>query len=173
MQAPAPATQVLLVLLPLLAWRVYARIRKIVGRQRLSRRRAWSTLTIFPAVIALLAYVSHDHGLALAGLAAGLAGGCVVGIVGLRLTRFETTPEGSFYTPSAHLGIALSLLLAARILYRLVETYPFVAAASAGAAGLGLSPLTLTIVGLLAGYYMTYAIGLVRWRQRALSVSSP
>ena len=26
------------------------------------------------------------------------------------------------------------------------------------------SPLTLGIFGLLAGYYVTYAIGLVRWR---------
>jgi hypothetical protein len=26
------------------------------------------------------------------------------------------------------------------------------------------SPLTLSIFGLLAGYYIAYAIGLVRWR---------
>jgi hypothetical protein len=28
------------------------------------------------------------------------------------------------------------------------------------------SPLTLLIFGVLAGYYMTYAVGLLRWRKR-------
>jgi len=28
------------------------------------------------------------------------------------------------------------------------------------------SPLTLAIFGLLAGYYVTYAIGLINWRKR-------
>ena len=41
-----------------------------------------------------------------------------LGILGLRLTRFETTGEGMLYTPSAHLGIALSTLLVGRIVYR-------------------------------------------------------
>jgi hypothetical protein len=29
------------------------------------------------------------------------------------------------------------------------------------------SPLTLAIIGLVAGYYSTFAIGLLRWRRRA------
>ena len=168
MQAPAPATIVLLVLLPLLAWRVYSRIRRVVGRQKFSRVRARSTLTIFPVLIALLAYASHAHVAALVGLAAGLAVGSGLGVYGLRLTRFEPTPEGLFYTPSAHLGIALSLLLVARILYRLVEIFPIDTTASPAATSLALSPLTLVVVGLLAGYYMAYAIGLLRWRDPVL-----
>jgi len=168
MQAPAPTIIAFLVLLPLLAWRVYARIRRIVGRQKLSRRRAWSTLTIFPVLIALLAYASHAQVQALLGLAAGLAGGAVLAVYGLRLTRFEPTPEDLFYTPSAHLGIALSLLLVARILYRLVELYSIDTTISPAATNLALSPLTLVVVGLLAGYYMAYAIGLLRWRDPVL-----
>jgi hypothetical protein len=159
--------------LPLLAWRVYTRIRRIVGRQKFSRLRALSTLTIFPVLLALLAYASHAHVQALVGLAAGLAGGAVLAAYGLRLTRFEPTPEGLFYTPSAHLGITLSLLLVARILYRLVEIYRIDPGVPLAATSLALSPLTLVIVGLLAGYYMAYAIGLVRWTAPAVSASSP
>ena len=169
MQPPTPANIALLILLPLLAWRVYTRIRRVVGRQKFSRLRALSTLTIFPVLLALLAYASHAHVQALVGLAAGLAGGAVLAAYGLRLTRFEVTPEGMFYTPSAHLGIALSLLLVGRILYRLVEIYR----SEPVAASLSLSPLTLVVVGLLAGYYMAYAIGLVRWRDLTVSASSP
>jgi len=169
MQTPAPAVIAFLVLLPLLAWRIYSRIQRIVGRQKLSRRRAWSTLTVFPVLIAALAYAAHANPQALVGLASGLAGGAVLAAYGLRLTRFEVTPEGLYYTPSAHLGIALSLLLVGRILYRLVE----VSRSEPVAASLSLSPLTLLVVGLLAGYYMAYAIGLVRWRDLTVSASSP
>ena len=172
MQTPAPAVIAFLVLLPLLAWRIYSRIQRIVGRQKLSRRRAWSTLTVFPVLIAALAYAAHANPQALVGLASGLAGGAVLAAYGLRLTRFEVTPEGLYYTPSAHLGIALSLLLVGRILYRLVEIYRLDPAVSPAATSLAFSPLTLLVVGLLAGYYMAYAIGLVRWRDLAVTASS-
>jgi len=172
-QAPAVTTIALLILSPLLAWRLYTRVRRMVGRQKLSRVRAWSTLTLFPVLIALLAYAAQAHVQALTGLAAGLAGGSVLAVYGLRLTHFESTPEGSFYTPSAHLGIALSMLLVARILYRLVEIYPLGTTVLPGASSLALSPLTLAVIGLLAGYYVAYAIGLLRWRAPTVSASSP
>lgn len=172
MQTPAPTIIALLILLPLLAWRVYARIRRMVGRQRLSRARAWSTLVLFPVLIALLAYASHAHLERVMWLAGGLAAGSVLAVYGLRRTLFEPTPEGLFYTPHAHLGVALSLLLVGRILYRLVEIYFIDLTNLPGATDLALSPLTLAVVGLLAGYYMGYAIGLVRWRDPTVSASS-
>jgi hypothetical protein len=144
----------------------------MIGRQRFSRARVRSTLVVFPVLIALLAYASHAHMEALVSLAAGLAVGSGLGFYGLRLTRFEPTSEGLFYTPSAHLGIALSLLLVARILYRLLEIYPIDATVSSAGTNLALSPLTLAVVGLLAGYYMAYAIGLVRWRGPNVNASS-
>ena len=39
---------------------------------------------------------------------------------------------------------------------------------STSAADFVRSPLTLAVFGLLAGYYIAYAIGLVRWRYRVL-----
>ena len=167
----APAAIAFVILLPLLAWRVYRRMQRMLGRQRLSRVRAGLTLVIFPVLIALLAFASHAHPARLGGLAAGLAAGSVLAIYGLRLTRFEPTADGVFYTPSAHLGVALSLLLVGRVLYRLVEVYRLDPANLPRTPDLMLSPLTLVVVGLLAGYYMGYALGLVRWRAPALSGS--
>ncbi len=160
----APATIAVLLLLPLLAWRIYARIRRAVGRQKLSRRRAGLTLAIFPVLIALLIFVSQAHVERLAWLAVGLAAGGLLAVYGLRLTRFESVPEGVFYTPSAHLGIALSLLLIGRVLFRLFQLYTSDASTLPAATNAMLGPFTLLIVGLLAGYYMGYALGLVRWR---------
>lgn len=157
-----------MVLLPLLAWRAYSRFRRMVGRQRLSRVRPWITLAVFPALILVLAYFSQTQAERLWWLAAGLVAGSSLGVYGLRRTRFEPTPEGLFYTPNAHLGIALSLLFVARILYRLVEVYAMGPKIPAGMQDFVRSPLTLAVFGLLAGYYIAYAAGLVRWRRQVL-----
>lgn len=90
----------------------------------------------------------------------------MLGRFGLSKTRFEATPEGLFYTPNVHLGIALSLLFVARIIYRLVEVYVRDPSVPHGIDDFARSALTLAVFGLLAGYYIIYAIGLVRWRGR-------
>jgi len=89
-----------------------------------------------------------------------------LGVYGLRLTTFEPSPEGLFYTPNAHLGIALSLLLIARLGWRAVQLYTSDIPVGTPPVDFARSPLTLLIVGTLAGYYITYAVGLLRWRRR-------
>jgi hypothetical protein len=159
--APSLPALGLLILVPLVAWRLYARFRRLVGRQRLSRVRPWVSLTVFPAFLALLAWLAHGRPGALAWLAGALVLGALLARYGLSRTVFEITPEGLFYTPHAPLGIALTVLLAGRIGYRLYE----VIGAGPAAADFARSPLTLAVFGVLAGYYMAYAAGLLRWRR--------
>jgi hypothetical protein len=176
MQALNPSTITLLVLAPLLAWRIYVRVRRMVGRQRLSRVRPWITLIILPTIVLLLAFVAYGHIERLLWLAGSVFVGSLLGVYGLRHTRFESTPEGLFYTPHAHLGVALSLLFFGRVLYRLVQRYAFDSSASHAGPEFAQSSLTLAIFGLLAGYYIAYAVGLVRWRNstvRADTARSP
>jgi hypothetical protein len=168
MSAPAPSTIVLLALLPLVAWRIYIRFRRMVGRQRLSRVRPWITLAIFSIVLVLLAYAARAHVERLGWLAAGLTAGGLLAAYGLRLTRFEPTPQGLFYTPNAYLGIALSLLFFGRLVYRVTEVYAISTAAKPTPPAFASSPLTLATFGLIAGYYVTYAVGLMLWRNREL-----
>jgi hypothetical protein len=164
MATPNPATVALLIAVPLIAWRMYSRFRRMVGRQRLSPVRPWITLVVFPVITALLGLAALHHPERLAVLAGGLALGLLLAIYGLRRTKFEVTPHGRFYTPNAHLGIALSLLFMARIAWRFVELYMLDPGVPRDMREFGSSPLTLAVFGLLAGYYIGYAIGLVRWR---------
>jgi hypothetical protein len=152
----------LLVLVPLVAWRLSARYRRLVGRQRLSRVRPWITLAVFPALVLLLAYLVRDHLDALAWLAAALGAGALLARYGLAKTQFDVTPLGFFYTPHAPLGIALLALFACRIVYRVAEV---TMAGFAARPDFAASPLTLGVFGLLAGYYISYAVGLVGWRR--------
>jgi hypothetical protein len=152
----------------LVGWRLYSRFKRMVGRQRLSTFRAWLTACSFPLLVALLLLRSLFHPYSALALVAGLAAGTALGLYGLRLTNFEQTPLGLFYTPHAHLGIALSLLLVARIAYRAVQLYFASEAIQAGSLTFARSPLTLLIFGALAGYYVAYAAGLLRWRRRTI-----
>lgn len=154
----------------LIVWRTYARIRRWVGRQELSNRRLWITLTLIPALVVMLAVAAFEHPERLLVLGVTLAIGAGLAVVGLRRTVFDATPQGFFYTPNAHIGIVLSLLFIARVVYRLIEigtVDPMAFLARHPQAGdFARSPLTLAVFGLLAGYYVGYSIGLMRWRAR-------
>jgi hypothetical protein len=145
-------------------WRVYSRVRRMVGRQRLSTYRPWLTVTLFPLLLALLSLGALRDTLVLAYLVAGIAAGVGLGLYGLRLTRYEVTPQGLFYTPNAHLGIALSLLMLGRIGYRVLQVTVLDPGLAAHPGDFARSPVTLAIFGTLAGYYVCYAVGLLRWR---------
>jgi hypothetical protein len=166
---PTPAYQIPPIayvgLAALVFWRLFVRVRRLVGRQRLRPWRAWLTLIFFPLlVLALLMGVFSRPDRALVELL-GVAIGVGLAVYGIRLTRFEVLPEGLYYTPSAHIGIALSLLFMGRVAYRLVQAYSATSGLTAFPADFVRSPATLLIVGVLAGYYAAYAFGLLRWQR--------
>ena len=156
-------TIALLVLTPFLVWRVYSRLRTMMARQRSILSRHWTGVGVFLAMVLVPAseLVSRPEGLAW--LLAGTAGGIAYGVWGLRLTRFEDTDEGCYFTPNARLGILIAMLFTARILYIGFEMY-----ANQGSniptPRFTDSPLTMLTVGLTGGYFGTFSAGLLRWR---------
>jgi len=163
-----PGTIAIAIMVPLIAWRLYSRFRRLVGRQRLSRIRPWITLMVFPLLLAMLGWVTRFDGEREGWLVVGLAVGAALAVVAHRLTRFEATPEGLFYTPNAPLGIALSLLMIGRIGYRMYEVWSMGPMIARNNTEFLRSPLTLGLFGILAGYYIAYAVGLIRWRSRVI-----
>ena len=149
----------------LIVWRMYSRIRRLIGRQRSRAWRHWAAAIFFPLLIVLLGLGALVSPLALASLLAGLAAGISLAVWGLRLTKFENTDVGFFYTPNAHIGIAISVIFIARVAYRVMQMVALTGAqARLATQDFGRSPLTLVIIGTMAGYYAWYAIGLLRWR---------
>ena len=94
----------------------------------------------------------------LLGIGGGLMLGVPLGFIGLRLTQFETTGEGHFYTPNTPIGVALSTLFIGRMAYRFWVLRDAVTAT--GHPPPFQSPLTYFIFGLIAGYYLVYYLGL-------------
>jgi len=154
----SPATPVFGALTVLVAWRIYRRIRRNIGRQPLRPRRAITSFIVLSVFSALFLGASLTEPRLLMGIGGGLLAGLLLGFVGLRLTRFETTAEGHFYTPNTPIGVTLSLLLVGRIIYRFVILQN--ATISPTHPPAFQSPLTFFIFGLTAGYYIVYQAGL-------------
>jgi hypothetical protein len=149
----------------LVAWALYRRVRRTIGRQLVSPARMQWRIGIFGVVGALMLFVSLRDMQLLGAMVAGLAGGAVLAWFGLRHTKFETTAQGHFYTPHTYIGLFVSALLLGRVLYRILVLYAGMqAAAQANAnpfAAYQKSPLTLAIFGVLVGYYLTYYAGVL------------
>jgi hypothetical protein len=103
------------------AWRIYSRIRRLVGRQKFSAVRSWLSACLFPVLLLTLLAGTLAHPLRSLSELAGVAIGAALGVYGLRLTQFEATDQGRFYTPSAHIGVGLSLLFLGRVAYKLIH----------------------------------------------------
>jgi hypothetical protein len=155
---------------PLLAFVIYRRVRRNIGRQRLEPARLRTRIVVLAIATGMIVFnIARTADMQLA-MALGALPGIALAFWGVQLTRFETTPQGRFYTPNAYLGFAVSALLIARIAYRLVQVWPAMqspqsaAAMNASPAAL-YSPLTMGMLGLVIGYYIAYCAGLI-WRAR-------
>jgi len=176
-----PPVATVALLAPLILWRLYSRVKRMVGRQPSILWRHWCAAILLPLLLLVLAAVALRSAPALEALAAGVAGGVLLARWGLRLTRFESGAAGYFYIPSTHIGLALTLLLVARIGYRLLVLHGSGAGFSLDAGlphgaladYLVASPLTLLVVGLRLGYAAMFAVGLLRWRRAGGVATTP
>ena len=125
-------------------------------------------IVILMLACVLIVATSSPTSVGLAAAGGGIGVGVVLGIVGLRLTTFETTEGQRYYVPNGWIGIAVSALFLGRLAARLFTMPERMAAARAGGPAVDAmqrSPLTLALFCLLAGYYASYYAG-VLWRSK-------
>lgn len=98
----------------------------------------------------------------------GLAGGGLLGIVGLWLSRWEHAPQSLHYTPNRWLVLAITLVVTSRMVYGLWRGWQAWGStpdksswlAAAGAAG------SLAAGAVVLGYYLVYWAGISRRLKR-------
>jgi hypothetical protein len=149
---------VLVVLVPLLAFGVYWRVRRTLGRQRFAPRRMRARMVILTSIGVLL-LASLPTLPAFGAAAAGAVLGVALAAFGIRHTRFERTDAGVFFTPNRRIGLGVTALFLGRLVYRLITAYRIAQEAALSdepLAGLKRSAFTLTFYFLLAGYYIAY-----------------
>ncbi len=161
------------VLVPLIGYRMYVRFRSHFGRQPVQPTRIMVRLALLAAVVAMFAWFIPHSPTLLEALAGGLIAGGAIALLGLQLTQFSSDEKGSYYIPNSYIGAAVTLLLVGRIVYRMtiMFTMPDMAAQAPSGnpyASMSQSPLTLSLLMLTLGYYLTYSAGvLIRSRRHA------
>lgn len=168
------------VLIALMPLALVQRYRAGTARRLARRWLATASLvaTSISAVLSLLAaavttvWIPHVFG----AVTAGLGVGCVLGVLGLGLTRWEPTPRTLHYTPNRWLVLAITLMVSARLLYGLWRSWTVARAAvddSSLVTAFGV-PESLAVAAVVLGYYLAYTAGLRwqirRWEQRRLRV---
>ncbi|QBB69287.1 DUF1453 domain-containing protein [Pseudolysobacter antarcticus] len=155
-----------LAFIPLALFAVYRRYKRHVGRQPMQPVRLGLRASLMLVLGIALSISAWPHFDVLESGAAGLAFGIALAIAGIRLTQFESTADGIFYTPNVYIGLGITVLLLGRLLYRFVVLFPGMqAAAQANDAdafsAIHKSPLTFGIFALIIGYYVVYNIALL------------
>jgi uncharacterized membrane protein YiaA len=160
-------TVVLLILIPLLVWRIYMRLKMLFARQESVMWRHWSSAVFFPIVLASAASSMLANPPALSMLGGAVVIGGWLGVYGLKKTRYEITERGYFFTAPVRVGMIICMLFLARVLQIAVEFYtnrqsetPHIIHHDQ----VMQHPATVITFGLLVGYFAVYSIGLIRWR---------
>ncbi len=148
-------------IIPFIAWRVYTRVRRNIGRQLFHPGRLKVSVGIFTTVVLIFAATSYMNLPVVGALAGGLALAVPIALYGLKLTKFEDTPQGKFYTPNTALGIGISSLFLGRLAYRFIVLYGATDLQTPQAPQAFQSPLTFFLFGLSAGYFIAYQTGVL------------
>lgn len=100
---------------------------------------------------------------------AGLIAGCILGVVGLRLTRWEPASSTLHYTPNRWLVLAITLMVTGRLLYGFWRGWHTWRAGTAGDSWLAAAGIagSMAAGAVVLGYYLAYWMG-VRRRIRRL-----
>ncbi|HEX4153770.1 MAG TPA: hypothetical protein VHY75_16305 [Steroidobacteraceae bacterium] len=160
----------------LAGWMIYRRFRRNFGRQLLRPRRiavrmlllVLLTVSLLPAALRAGAYLRAE--------AMGAAVGVALALWGASRTRFVKDGDRLFYIPHSYTGVAVSALVLARLVYRLVELYSAGGLPVPGTeppdvrGAMVKTPLTLGLLFVLTGYYLCY-YGRVLWKSRRLTAA--
>ena len=156
---------VLIALMPLILIQRYR-----VGTARRMARPWLATLNVALMIFSALCFVAGAAVTAawvpnaFAGATAGVAVGAGLGLVGLMLTRWESTAAVLHYTPNRWLVLGVTLLISVRVLYGLWRSWTVAETGVYGAPmvlAFGI-PESLAAGGAVIGYYLAYAVGVRR-----------
>jgi len=144
-----------------------------MGTARRQARRWVATLNLFAIAFSVTLFLlgalitSQWIPEALTYTLAGLAGGCVLGLLGTALTRWEYTGGRVQYTPNRWLVLTVTLLVTARVLYGFWRTWEAWRASVESAAWVAASGVagSMSAGAVVLGYYFIFWAG-VRGRVR-------
>jgi hypothetical protein len=145
-----------------LALRYRAGTARRQGRRWVATMNVWMTGFSSVLFLCFTFLISFWLGPTLRFALTGMACGALLGLLGLALTRWESQPEGLFYTPSRWLALLVMLAIAARFIYAWWHaTHPGHSAPAEQhwLMTASTTQISVAVAAGLIGYYLIYAIG--------------
>jgi hypothetical protein len=148
------------VILLSLALRYRAGTARRQGRRWVATMNVWATSFSAVFFLCFTLLISFWLGPTLQFALAGMAVGGLLGLLGLIMTRWESHPDGFFYTPSRWLALLVMLAIAARLAYGWWHTmHRDVADGQHWLTSASGTQLSVAVAAGLIGYYLIYSIG--------------
>lgn len=168
-----------IIILALVVWGLYRRIRRTVGFQYLNRGRITSRVVIFAILAVIILASGTVHPLSYVSDAVGLVVGGIIAYLSARTTRFEMRNGRWGYVQHLWIGIGIVIVFIGRLAFRFIEVSQNVSTIqhqSTGPSQLSAQnfsdPWTSGIFMLLVTYYIAYFIFLLRKAKRLESENS-
>ena len=167
------AMLVVLAVIALIPFSIVQRFRRGTARRR---ARGWvATLNLVAIAISIALFLtgtlitSQWIPEALTYTLYGLAAGCVLGLLGLALTRWESSGGRMDYTPNRWLVLAITLLVAARVFYGFWRSWEAWRASAESMTWIAASGVagSMSAGAVVLGYYLIFWTGVRRRIRRA------
>jgi hypothetical protein len=168
----------LVLILCLIAFGVYRRVRRTVGWQVFRPRSLTIRSVILCVVGVLFLAIGGLHPVSLVSDIVGILLGVALAYVGANLTRYEHRGGRLNYLPNPWLGAIVTVLFLGRLVYRMYPLFTGGTDALQNASGNGANPWTgmsgsswaAGFMMIMFAYYVTYAILLLRGSNRLSSI---
>ena len=145
-----------------LALRYRAGTARRQGRRWIASLNVWMTSLSAVFFLSFSFLISFWLGTAFRFALLGMCFGAILGLLGLAITRWESQPEGLFYTPSRWLALLVTLAIAARFVYGWWHATHSGSSAPSDQRWLMTASGTELSLAVAAGsiaYYLVYSIG--------------
>jgi len=145
-----------------LALRYRAGTARRQGRRWIASLNVWMTSLSAVFFLSFSFLISFWLGTAFRFALLGMCFGAILGLLGLAITRWESQPEGLFYTPSRWLALLVTLAIAARFVYGWWHATHSGSSAPSEQRWLMTASGTELSLAVAAGsiaYYLVYSIG--------------
>jgi hypothetical protein len=169
-----------LLLAALAVFLIYRRFRRSFGRQPVRPVRMTLRMAVLIALgLSLVPLALRSQELLLVEISCAAAG-IALALWGAKRTRYFKIGEQLYYVPHTYTGIAVSLLVVGRIVYRLVQAYSMGHAPGTGMTGVSApgfapasmlqNPITVGLFFVLIGYYVCY-YSRILWKSKHISAA--
>jgi hypothetical protein len=159
---------------------IFRRLRRSFGRQPVRPVRMTLRMAVLTALgFALLPLALRSQELLLVESLCAAAG-IALALWGAKRTRYLKIGEQLYYVPHTYTGIAISLLVVGRIVYRFAQGYSTGHALGPGMAGTSVpafgpasmlqNPITVGLFFVLIGYYVCY-YSRILWKSKHISAA--